>query len=103
MFGAPVLVSVATFVFHTECTLLNSSSAKRRADRVTADLHRDLTAETAFTALALFNILRGPLEMITDMVINILNAHVSLKRIDEFLSEEETEKYSGKSCHFVFL
>lgn len=39
--------------------------------------------------------------MITDMVINILNAHVSLKRIDEFLSEEETEKYSGASASFL--
>ena len=47
-FGAPVMVSVATFVFHTKY------------------LGLDLTAETAFTALALFNILRGPLEGFTD-------------------------------------
>ncbi|KAK4703719.1 hypothetical protein P7C70_g2503, partial [Phenoliferia sp. Uapishka_3] len=75
-FGAPIIVSVATFVFHTKV------------------LHRDLTAETAFTALALFNILRGPLEGVTDMVVNVLQAHVSLKRIDEFLQEQETAKYS---------
>ncbi|KAL8281440.1 hypothetical protein RQP46_006124 [Phenoliferia psychrophenolica] len=75
-FGAPVIVSVATFVFHTKV------------------LHRDLTAETAFTALALFNILRGPLEGFTDMLVNVLQAHVSLQRIDDFLQEEETAKYS---------
>jgi hypothetical protein len=47
-FGAPVIVAVATFVFHTKY------------------LGLDLDAETAFTALALFNILRGPLEGFTD-------------------------------------
>ncbi|KAL8276389.1 hypothetical protein RQP46_011187 [Phenoliferia psychrophenolica] len=74
--GAPILVSVATFVFHTKI------------------LHRDLTAETAFTALALFNILSGPLKSFTDMLANILQAYVSLQRIDAFLTEEETAKYS---------
>lgn len=34
-------------------------------------LKRDLTAETAFTALALFNILRGPLEGFTDSAYNL--------------------------------
>lgn len=58
------------------------------------DLQRELSAEVAFTSLALFNILRGPLEGITDMLINVLQAHVSLKRIDSFLQEEETAKYS---------
>ncbi|KAM0753978.1 hypothetical protein T439DRAFT_342117 [Meredithblackwellia eburnea MCA 4105] len=76
MFGSPVSVSVATFVFHTKI------------------LKRDLTAEIAFTSLALFNVLRSPLEGFTDMIVNILQAHVSLKRIDTFLAEEETAKYS---------
>lgn len=57
-------------------------------------LKQDLTAETAFTALALFNLLRGPLEGFTDMIVNVLQALVSLKRIDEFLSEQESAKYS---------
>ena len=47
-FGTPVLVGVVTFVTQTKV------------------LHRPLTAETAFTALALFTVLRGPLEGFTD-------------------------------------
>ena len=47
-FGTPVLVGIVTFVTQTKV------------------LHRPLTAETAFTALALFTVLRGPLEGFTD-------------------------------------
>ncbi|BGP50526.1 Transporter of the ATP-binding cassette (ABC) [Rhodotorula kratochvilovae] len=76
MFGTPVFVGVVTFVTHTKI------------------LHRPLTAETAFTALALFTVLRGPLEGFTDMLVNVIQAHVSLKRIDAYMHEEETHKYS---------
>ncbi|GAA5842131.1 hypothetical protein JCM9279_002796 [Rhodotorula babjevae] len=75
-FGTPVLVGIVTFVTQTKV------------------LHRPLTAETAFTALALFTVLRGPLEGFTDMLVNVLQAHVSLVRIDGYLHEEETHKYS---------
>ncbi|KAK4050877.1 Transporter of the ATP-binding cassette (ABC) [Microbotryomycetes sp. JL201] len=75
-FASPVLISVATFVVHTKVR------------------HLDLTAETAFTALALFNVLRGPMEMFTDMFVFALEAHISLKRIGKFLSEPESNKYS---------
>ncbi|SCV71654.1 BQ2448_3242 [Microbotryum intermedium] len=74
--GAPVIVSLATFVFQTKV------------------LRRELTASDAFTALSLFNVLRGPLEGFPDMVVSVLQAHVSLKRIDEFLNEQETAKYA---------
>ncbi|GAA5979907.1 hypothetical protein JCM11641_007582 [Rhodosporidiobolus odoratus] len=76
MFGTPVIVAVVSFTVHTKV------------------LHRDLTAEIAFTALALFNVLRIPLEGFTDMFVNTLQALVSLRRIDEYLHEEETHKYS---------
>ncbi|BGP12105.1 Transporter of the ATP-binding cassette (ABC) [Rhodosporidiobolus nylandii] len=76
MFGTPILVSVVTFAVHTKI------------------LKQDLTAETAFTALALFNVLRNPLEGFTDMFVSTLQALVSLGRIDEYLHEEETHKYS---------
>ncbi|GAA6009491.1 hypothetical protein JCM10207_003801 [Rhodosporidiobolus poonsookiae] len=75
-FGTPVIVAVATFTFHTKV------------------MKQDLTAEMAFTALALFNVLRSPLEAFTDMFVNVLQALVSLRRIDEYLNEEETHKYS---------
>lgn len=55
--------------------------------------NRPLPAETAFTALALFQLLRLPLDALPDMIVNILSALVSVRRIDKFLREEETAKY----------
>lgn len=77
-------------------------------------LHRDLNAETAFTALALFSVLRVPFEAFTDsksrtsssnfhktlncghlsVAVNVLQAHISLARISEFLEEEDTQKFT---------
>ncbi|PWN22275.1 hypothetical protein BCV69DRAFT_257017 [Microstroma glucosiphilum] len=74
-FGSPVLVTVVTFGIHTQ--------VRKQA----------LTAETAFTALALFNLIRNPLDALPDMIVNILSALVSVRRIDSFLREPETLKY----------
>ncbi|PWN37140.1 uncharacterized protein FA14DRAFT_113198, partial [Meira miltonrushii] len=71
----PTVVTMITFTVHTLV------------------LKRPLPAETAFTALALFNSLRNPLDALPDMLVNVLSAVVSLKRIDKFLREEETSKY----------
>ncbi|MCO5584886.1 hypothetical protein L7F22_038818 [Adiantum nelumboides] len=71
----PTVVTMITFTVHTLV------------------LKRPLPAETAFTALALFNALRNPLDALPDMLVNVLSAVVSLKRIDKFLREEETSKY----------
>ncbi|EPQ25988.1 uncharacterized protein PFL1_06443 [Pseudozyma flocculosa PF-1] len=73
--GAPMMVTCATFGAHTKL------------------FHQPLTAETAFTALALFNTLRNPLDALPDMIVQILNSLVSVRRIDAYLREEETEKY----------
>lgn len=73
--GLPMIVTLVTFAVHT------------------AVLNRPLPAETAFTALALFNALRSPLDALPDMFVNILTAQVSLGRIDKFLQEQETTKY----------
>lgn len=73
--GAPVLVTVVTFAAHTRL------------------FHQPLTAETAFTALAIFNLLRNPLEALPDMIVQILSALVSVRRIDAYLREPETMKY----------
>ncbi|GAA5881682.1 hypothetical protein JCM3774_005336 [Rhodotorula dairenensis] len=75
-FGAPIFVSVSVFVFHTKV------------------LKKELAAETAFTALVLLQILRAPLETIGDMLVHVLQANVSLRRIDEYLHEQETQKYA---------
>lgn len=54
---------------------------------------KDLNAPIAFTALSLFNVLRVPLDQLADMITNILQTKVSIDRVEEFLAEEETEKY----------
>lgn len=54
---------------------------------------KPLYPSTAFTAIALFNILRVPLDQLGDMVANVQESKVSVDRVEEFLNEEETEKY----------
>lgn len=54
---------------------------------------RTLTAPIAFTSLALFNIMRSPMDMLTDMLNSCLQGKVSIDRIEEFLKEAETSKY----------
>ncbi|KAK6541507.1 hypothetical protein TWF694_007315 [Orbilia ellipsospora] len=54
---------------------------------------KELRAPVAFTALSLFAVLRTPLDQFTDMLTNVLQSKVSIDRVQEFLDEEETEKY----------
>eukprot|EP00164_Ancoracysta_twista_P003660 GFYU01004901.1.p1 GENE.GFYU01004901.1~~GFYU01004901.1.p1 ORF type:complete len:1550 (+),score=481.01 GFYU01004901.1:223-4872(+) len=55
----------------------------------------ELTADKAFTALALFNILRFPISALPMVINNLMEASVSVKRVDRFLAASETEKSSG--------
>ncbi|KOS12408.1 atp-dependent bile acid permease [Malassezia pachydermatis] len=73
--GTPMLVTMATFGAHT---LL---------------FKEKLTAEKAFTALALFNTLRRPLADLPGMIHWLLSAIVSVRRINNYLIQEETHKY----------
>ena len=75
-FGFPIIVTLATFASYTQW------------------FGHDLTASTAFTALSLFTILKHPIDQLADMITNVIQSKVSLDRVDEFLREEETEKYS---------
>lgn len=54
---------------------------------------RTLTTPIAFTALAVFNILKYPLDQLADMLSNVIQAKVSVDRIEKFLNERETQKY----------
>ncbi|KAI7935028.1 hypothetical protein MJO29_016291 [Puccinia striiformis f. sp. tritici] len=78
-FSVPIFVSIVTFYMHTKV------------------LGKSLTAEQAFTALALFNVFRFPLSVLVGMISGVLQSYVSLKRIELFLNEKETEKYSTLS------
>ncbi|XP_074696423.1 multidrug resistance-associated protein 1 isoform X5 [Strix aluco] len=71
---APFLVALSTFAVY-----------------VTIDKKNVLDAQKAFVSLALFNILRFPLNMLPMVISSIVEASVSLKRLRVFLSHEELD------------
>ncbi|RXN01990.1 Multidrug resistance-associated protein 1 [Acipenser ruthenus] len=74
---APFLVALSTFAVY-----------------VLVDENNVLDAEKAFVSLALFNILRFPLNMLPMVISSMVQASVSLKRLRSFLSHEELEEDS---------
>lgn len=54
---------------------------------------KPLYPSVAFTAISLFMLLRIPLDQFGDMFAHVQEAKVSIDRVEEFLVEEETEKY----------
>ncbi|XP_056672583.1 ATP-binding cassette sub-family C member 3 isoform X2 [Monodelphis domestica] len=73
-FSAPFLVSLTTFAVY-----------------VLVDEKNILDAEKAFVSLSLFNILRFPLNMLPQVISNLAQTSVSLKRIQHFLNHEELD------------
>ncbi|KXX76621.1 ATP-dependent bile acid permease [Madurella mycetomatis] len=55
--------------------------------------NKPLYPSVAFTAISLFMLLRYPLDQLGDMIAHVQESKVSIDRIEEFLSEEETEKF----------
>ncbi|XP_039980041.1 multidrug resistance-associated protein 1 isoform X3 [Xiphias gladius] len=74
---APFLVALSTFTVY-----------------VVIDEHNVLDAQKAFVSLALFNILRFPLNMLPMVISSMVQASVSLKRLRVFLSHEELQEHS---------
>jgi ABC-type multidrug transport system fused ATPase/permease subunit len=58
---------------------------------------KPLYPSIAFTAISLFSILRVPLDQLGDMIAHVQESKVSVDRVEEFLNEEETEKYQQLS------
>lgn len=54
---------------------------------------KPLYPSVAFTAISLFMLLRVPLDQFGDMIAHVQETKVSLDRVEEFLTEAETEKY----------
>ncbi|KAK7067583.1 Canalicular multispecific organic anion transporter 1, partial [Halocaridina rubra] len=50
-----------------------------------------LTAEKVFTSIALLNILRMPMAMLPFLIVGIVQANVSLKRLNKFLNADELD------------
>lgn len=74
-YGSPLLITFLSFLCYTVIE------------------KKELDSPIAFTALSLFNVLRVPLDQLADMITNVLQTKVSVDRVEEFLNEEETEKY----------
>ncbi|KAF1839042.1 hypothetical protein BDW02DRAFT_515395 [Decorospora gaudefroyi] len=74
--GSPVLITFLSFLVYTNVE------------------HKALIPSVAFTALSLFQILRIPLDQLADMVAHVQESKVSVDRIEEYLKEPETDKYS---------
>ncbi|XP_019740371.1 multidrug resistance-associated protein 1 isoform X1 [Hippocampus comes] len=74
---APFLVALSTFTVY-----------------VLVDDKNVLDAQKAFVSLALFNILRFPLNMLPMVISSMVQASVSLKRLRVFLSHEELQEDS---------
>ncbi|CEI41968.1 ATP-dependent bile acid permease [Fusarium venenatum] len=54
---------------------------------------KPLKPSIAFTAISLFMLLRVPLDQFGDMFAHVQETKVSIDRVEEFLMEEETDKY----------
>ncbi|KZT66167.1 hypothetical protein DAEQUDRAFT_813713 [Daedalea quercina L-15889] len=70
---APILVSVTSFFVYVV-------------------QGNELTVGTAFTAIALFNMVRAPLNVIPAWIVQILQAGVAMDRISTYLEEEEVDE-----------
>ncbi|KAK5089910.1 Transporter of the ATP-binding cassette (ABC) [Lithohypha guttulata] len=73
--GIPILITFTSFLIFTKVE------------------KRPLVPSIAFPALSMFSLLRIPLDQLADMVAHVQESKVSVDRVEEFLREEETEKY----------
>lgn len=79
--GAPIVITFLSFFTYTVLE------------------KKDLIPSVAFTALSLFSILRIPLDQFADMLARVQETKVSVDRVEEFLNEDETEKYEQLLHH----
>ncbi|KAI8979837.1 hypothetical protein BDF20DRAFT_871958 [Mycotypha africana] len=69
----PVIVTACTFVWYTKVD------------------GKELTASVAFVSITLFDMLRNPLIFVPEAINTLTEAHVSLKRISNYLEEPEID------------
>ncbi|KAG2179922.1 hypothetical protein INT43_003709 [Umbelopsis isabellina] len=70
----PTMVTVVTFIWYTKVA------------------QQELTASTAFVAVALFDMLRNPLLLLPDAFSTFSEAYTSMKRIADYLDEDEVKE-----------
>lgn len=78
-FCFPMLITVATFLSYTKWA------------------GNTLTPTVAFTSMMIFKALKEPVDQLPEVTNMLLQAKVSLNRIDKFLKEDETKKTFGSS------
>ncbi|XP_038632461.1 canalicular multispecific organic anion transporter 2 isoform X3 [Scyliorhinus canicula] len=88
---AAYLNALSTFTWTTAPFLVALTSF---AVYVTVDENNVLDAQRAFVSLSLFNILRFPLNMLPQVISGVVQATVSLKRLQNFLSHDELDPTS---------
>ena len=74
--GAPFIVTFASFAFY-----------------ILSDPNNILDAKKAFVSLALFDLLRVPLTNLPDVINTVINAQVSITRLNRFLNSEQLQPY----------
>ncbi len=52
---------------------------------------RELTASIAFTSVALFNVLRFPLNMLPNVITNLVDSNIALNRIGKYLNNDDRD------------
>ncbi|KAM0747040.1 P-loop containing nucleoside triphosphate hydrolase protein [Meredithblackwellia eburnea MCA 4105] len=55
--------------------------------------HQELTVPTAFTSLALFALIRAPMNSLPNSITQILQTYVSIERLENFMAEPEVEPW----------
>jgi ABC-type multidrug transport system fused ATPase/permease subunit len=80
-YGTPILITFTTFLLYTVVE------------------KKPLAPSIAFPALSMFSLLRVPLDQLADMIAHVQEAQVSIERVEKFLGEEETQKYSQLRNH----
>ena len=78
-YGTPILITFTSFFIYTVVE------------------KKDLVPSVAFPALSMFALLRVPLDQLADMVAHVQESKVSIDRVEKYLDEDETEKYSQLS------
>ncbi|GAB9476407.1 Canalicular multispecific organic anion transporter 2, partial [Globisporangium polare] len=73
MWGMPVFISMASF------------------GTFSVVLHHDLTPAIVFTSIALFQLIQGPLRMITQIITMLIQSKVALERVSSFLEMSEID------------
>nr|AAF61707.1 canalicular multispecific organic anion transporter cMOAT [Mus musculus] len=92
------LQTILIFILHLTPTLV---SVITFSVYVLVDSQNVLNAEKAFTSITLFNILRFPLAMLPMVISSVIQASVSVDRLEQYLGSDDLDLSAIRHvCHF---